>query len=396
MRVVIYTGKGGVGKTSLAAATGLAAASRGHKLLVISTDAAHSLGDSLETALGPDPTPVVPNLWGLEVDVLTELQRNWTAVHEYLVALLASQGVEEITAQEVVILPGMELIAALLLLDDASLTDRYDTVILDTAPTADTLRLLSFPDAVEWYFAHFFRFQRGLTKIVRSTVGKAMKTPLPSDRFFDALESLHLRFRRVRGLLVDPQRTSVRLVVNPERMVIAETQRAYTYLSLFGLAVEMVVINRVFPPEAADGYFAGIREEQKVNLARLTELFGDLPSLEVPRYPNEVIGREALVRMAADVFGEADPVRRWPTTAPVRFFSRDGRPTIEMRLPHTGPQDVEVSRRGDLLYLRVGPYRRSLVLPFAYATSEVERAYFNRGLFTVEFRARTHAAKSRK
>ncbi len=395
MRTIIYTGKGGVGKTSLAAATGLAAARRGHRTLVISTDAAHSLGDSFEQPLTADPTLVAPNLWALEVDVLTELQRNWSAVHEYLVTLLASQGVEEITAQEVVILPGMELIAALLLLEDATLAGRYDAVVLDTAPTADTLRLLSFPDAVEWYFAHFFRLQRGLTKVVRSTVGRAMRTPLPSDSFFDSLQSLHDRFRRVRALLSDPRQTSVRLVLNPERMVIAESQRAYTYLSLFGLAVELVIVNRVFPPEAAHGYFAQIRTEQRENLGRLRELFGEVPQLEVPRYPTEVIGAEALERLARDVFGNEDPTRRWSTVAPIRFFSRDGQPVIELHLPHVEAKDVEVTRRGDLLYVRIGAYRRSIVLPFAYAATEVERAYFNRETFFIEFRAHPHGKKSR-
>jgi arsenite-transporting ATPase len=394
MRAVIYTGKGGVGKTSLAAATALAAAERGHRALVLSTDAAHSLGDALGQALGPAAARLAPNLWALEVDVLTELRRNWAAVHQYLTALLVSQGVGEITAQEVVILPGMELIAALLLLDEATQTSRYDAVILDTAPTADTLRLLSFPDAVEWYFTHLFRLHRGVTRVVRTTVGRAMRTPLPSEDFFDALESLHERFRRIRTLLTDPGQTSVRLVVNPERMVIAETQRAYTYLSLFGLSVDLLVVNRVFPAEAARGYFAPLDAEQRRNLATLEELFGDLPRREVPRYPREVIGRDALRRLAKDVFGRDDPIRAGPSRpAPVRFLAQDGHPRIELRLPYVSAEDVEVARRGDLLYVRVGAQRRSIALPYAYAEATVERAYFNGETFTVDFRTTAHAAK---
>lgn len=331
---------------------------------------------------------VRPKVWGLEIEVLTEVERNWTAVKEYLLRLLASQGVEEITAQEVIILPGMELIAALLRLDDLHRRGEFDTVVLDTAPTADTLRMLSFPNAVEWYFERFFHLQRRLAKVVRTTVGRAMRTPIPNEGFFATLEELHERFQRVRELLTDPAHATVRLVVNPERMVIAETQRAYTYLCLFGLNVELLVVNRVFPPDATGGYFAATRLEQERNLATLRELFGDLPRLSVPRYPTEVLGLPALDRLGRDVFGEADPAGRWPSEPPVRFRTRAGALVLELALPLADPKDVELSQRGDTLYLRVGAYRRTLTLPIAYAAGHVERAYFDRGTFVVKFAPR--------
>jgi arsenite-transporting ATPase len=396
VRVIIYTGKGGVGKTSLAAATALKAAESGHRALVISTDNAHSLGDSLGVPLGADPLEVRPRVYGLEIDVLTELERHWKAVREYLLALLASQGVEEITAEEVVVLPGMELIAALLRLEELERSGLYDLVVLDTAPTADTIRLLSFPNAVEWYFEHVFRMQRRLAKVVRATVGAAMKTPIPTDSFFETLKELHDRFQRVRVMLTDPERTTVRLVVNPERMVIAETQRAYTYLCLFGMSVELLVVNRVFPAEATDGYFAGMAAEQAQNLERLTELFGDMPRLPVPRYPTEVIGMAALDRLAGDVFGSNDPARRWPGEAPIRFRSRQGMPSIELTLNAPDPKDVELVQRGDTLYLRVGPYRRSIVLPVAYAAAQVDRAFFDEGVFVIRFKKRPAANGGRR
>jgi arsenite-transporting ATPase len=395
VRVVIYTGKGGVGKTSVAAATAIGAAERGHRTLVMSTDNAHSLGDSLAVELGPDPVQVRPNLFGLEVDVLTELSRHWGEVHDYLLTLLASQGVEEVTAQEVVVLPGMELITALLLLDGIEAEGRFDTVVLDTAPTADTLRLLSFPNAMEWYFDHIFQLQRRFAKVVRTTVGRAMKTPLPSDRFFATIETLHERFRRVKTLLNDPKRSTVRLVVNPEKMVIAETQRAYTYLCLFGLAVELLIVNRVFPAAALDGYFARIGAEQESNLASLTELFGEVPQLRVPRYPTEVVGVPALERLGRDLFGSEDPVRRWATRPPVRFLSREGRPTIELELPFADLAQVDLARKGDTLFLTVGAYRRSILLPYAYAAAEVEKAYLAGGVFTIRFQGRLHGQKLR-
>lgn len=386
MRVIVYTGKGGVGKTSLAAATALGAAARGHRTLVVSTDSAHSLGDSLGVALGPDPTEVAPGVSALEIDVLTELERNWKAVHDYLLRLLASQGVEEITAQEVVILPGMELIAALLRLDAVDREGRYDVAILDTAPTAETLRLLSFPDAIEWYFNRVLRMHRRVARVVRTTVGRAMKTPIPTEGFFDTLEELHERFRRVRTLLTDPKRSTVRLVVNPERMVIAETQRAYTYLCLFGLTVEMLVVNRVMPKEATSGYFAPWRSEQETNLGTLEELFGALPQLPVPRYPREVIGSESLERLGRDVFGEKDPAGIWPTSPPVRFRMRGRAPTIELTLPLAEPGSVQLSQRGDTLYLTVGAFRRSIALPVAYTRGSVDRAFFEKGNLIIRFR----------
>ena len=392
MRVIIYTGKGGVGKTSLAAATALRAATAGHRALVISTDNAHSLGDSVGVPLGPDPRAIRPGVFGLEIDVLTEVERHWKAVQEYLLALLASQGVEEITAQEVVVLPGMELIAALLRLDELGASRAFVAVILDTAPTADTLRMLSFRNAVEWYFDHVFRLQRRLTRVVRTTVGRAMKTPLPTESFFDTLGELHERFQRVRTLLTDPAQTTVRLVVNPERMVIAETQRAYTYLCLFGLTVELLVVNRVFPSAATDGYFAATRGEQQQNLETLRELFGELPRLTVPRYPTEVIGLPALDRLGEDVFGRTDPIHRWPSEAPIRFRSREGAPVIELALRHPATEDVELVQRGDTLFLRVGAYRRSIALPIAYAATRIDRAYFDRGTFIIQFRPRRAAA----
>ncbi|HKS59324.1 MAG TPA: TRC40/GET3/ArsA family transport-energizing ATPase [Thermoplasmata archaeon] len=387
MRVVLYTGKGGVGKTSVAAATALGAAARGHETLVISTDSAHSLGDALGMSLGSRPTPVVEHLHALEVDVLTEVAQNWSEVHGYLLALLAHQGVQEITAQEVVILPGMELITALLRLGGIEQEGRFDTVILDTAPTADTLRLLSFPTAVEWYFQRIFPFQRQLTRVVRSTVGRAMKTPLPSDRFFASLASLHERFQRVRALLTDSRRTTVRLVVNPERMVIAETQRAHTYLALFGLTVELLVVNRILPVAATADYFAATRAEQEQNLLTLTERFGELPQLPVPRYPTEVIGLEPLRRLGQDLFGRHDPVRLWPTRPPMRFREVAGHPLLELSLPHTEGSQVDLAQRGDTLFVTVGAYRRSIVLPYAYARRRVERAYVEEGKFLIRFGA---------
>lgn len=395
MRTIIYTGKGGVGKTSLSAATGLASAALGHKTLIMSTDSAHSLGDSLDIRLGPDPVQVRPNLFGQEVDVLTEMERHWKVIQEYLASLLASQGVPDITAKEVVVLPGMELIAALLLFEQYSREKRYDVVIMDTAPTADTLRLLSFPDAMQWYFDHFLKLQRRVTKLVRPTVGRVMKTPMPSDNFFNTLEELYDRFRRVRALLTDPKATSVRLVLNPERMVITETQRAFTYLCLFGFPIEMLVVNRVLPAGDHGDFLRATQNEQAVHMATIREVFGDIPMRTVPRYSQEVVGQERLGRLATDVFGADDPTRIFATTHPVTFGQKGKRMTIRMLMPFTDPSGLDVSVRGDSLYVRVGGFKRTLLLPFAYVGIPVSRATLEDGALTVEFAAKPEAPRGR-
>jgi arsenite-transporting ATPase len=386
VRTIIYTGKGGVGKTSLAAATGLASATRGHRTLVMSTDSAHSLGDSYGQPLGPDPVEIRPHLWGLEVDVLTEMERHWKVVYGYLVELLTSQGVGEITAKEVVVLPGMDLITALLLLESYERHQLYDVVVMDTAPTADTLRLLSFPDALEWYFTHILRVQRRLAKVARPTVGRMMKTPLPSDGFFTSLEDLYARFRRVREILTDPKRASVRLVLNPERMVISETQRAFTYLCLFGFPVEMLIVNRVLPSGVGQtDYYRRALEEQSRNLESIREAFGEVLRREVPRYPEEVVGVDRLERLAQDVFGTEDATRIFAVSHPVRFLSRGGRKLIRIELPFASQERIEVQMRRDTLYVRVGWYKRVLLLPYSYVGTRVSRASYQEGALQIEF-----------
>ncbi len=385
MRTIIYTGKGGVGKTSLAAATAIASAAHGHRTLVLSTDSAHSLGDSLQVSLGHDPTKIGENLWGQEIDVLLEMERHWGEITRYLATLLQSQGVEEITAKEVVVIPGMELIAALLMLESYDREGKWDVAIVDTAPTADTLRLLSFPDAVQWYFDRFFKLEKRMMKVARPTVGKLMRTPLPSDQFFVSLEDLYLRFRRVREMLSDPDRTSVRLVLNPERMVISETQRAYTYLCLFGLPIEMLVVNRVFSEGLEGKFFEQTLEEQKGNLELIEEYFGGVPMRRSPRYPHEVLGFDRLRRLGEDVFQKDDPTRIYSRSRPVRFFSRHGKKYVQFELPFAGKEALEVYTRRDTLFVKVGWYKRTLLLPYAYAGAKVGEAHFQDGLLSVEF-----------
>ncbi len=385
MRTIIYTGKGGVGKTSLAAATAMASAAKGHRTLVMSTDSAHSLGDSLQVPLSHDPVKVADGLWGQEIDVLVEMERHWSEISGYLETLLKSQGVEDITAKEVVVIPGMELITALLLLERYEREGKWDVAVVDTAPTADTLRLLSFPDAVQWYFDRFFKLEKRMMKVARPTVGRLMHTPLPSDRFFESLQELYLRFRRVREMLSDPDRCSVRLVLNPERMVITETQRAYTYLCLFGLPIEMLIVNRVFAEQEDGKFLQKVLEEQKANLGLVEEYFGGVPMRRSPRYPHEVLGLDRLRQLAKDVFGSEDPAKIFSRSRPVRFFSKGGKKYVQIELPFAGKETLEVFSRADTLFVKVGWYKRTLLLPYAYVGSRVGTANFSSGSLLIEF-----------
>jgi arsenite-transporting ATPase len=384
VRTIIYTGKGGVGKTSLSSSTALASAERGHKTLVMSTDSAHSLGDSLEATLGPDPIRISENLDAQEVDILTEMERNWKDIYTYFTTFLTSQGVEEITAKEFVVLPGMDMIAALLLLESYQ-KGGYDVVVMDTAPTADTLRLLSFPDALRWYFDHFFRLQKRMTKVARPTVGKMMKTPLPSDDFFDAIERLYNRAQHVKDLLTDGKQTTVRLVMNPTRMVISETQRAYTYLCLFGVPIELIVVNKVYPPASGKGYFEKGLEEQEKNMATIKDTFGDMPILSSPRYPYEILGREKLLQLAKDVFDDKDPTDIRAATQPIRFYQRGKMKFLSIELPFAESEKIEVLLRGDTLYIRVGWHKRTILLPLSYAGCKLGEAKYANGKLTVQF-----------
>jgi arsenite-transporting ATPase len=386
MRTIIYTGKGGVGKTSLSAATALASARAGHRTLVMSTDSAHSLGDSLAVKLGSDPTPVTTNLEGQEVDVLTEMERHWKEVYSYLTDLLQSQGMTEITAKEIVILPGMDLIAALLLLENYEREHRYDVVVMDTAPTADTLRLLSMPDVLRWYFDRFFSMQRRIVKLARPTVGRVMKTPLPKDSFFKAIETLYDRAQHVRSMLSDGKQTTVRLVVNPQKMVISETQRAYTYLCLFDIPIELLVVNNVLPGTEEGGFLKEARTEEKRNLEQIRETFGEVPLLYSPRYPHEVLGIDRLLTLASDVFHQDDPSKIYASLRPVRFFTRGGVKKISIELPFVENEKLEVVARGDTLYVRVGWHRRTILLPYAYIGSELGEAKYAGTRLTIDFK----------
>jgi len=383
--VIIYTGKGGVGKTSVAAATALRAAELGHRTIAISTDQAHSLADSLEIALTGQPKNIAPNLDALEVDVLYEMEHRWKEIDKYLADFLSSQGIEGVTAKEMAVWPGMELLSALFYIWEYGQTKQYDVVILDTAPTGETLRLLSFPDISDWYFDKMYRVLKNTIKLARATVGRVMSAPLPSDDLFNDIDEIRQRLKMVKNILDDPKITSVRLVVNPERMVINETKRAFTYLSLYNLTVEALIINRLLPEEDTGGYFKEKLEEQKFYMKVIEESFSPLKMLKATQFNTELVGRASLEKLADMLFGDTDPTIVYSTEKAMAIYEDDGVDTLSIKLPFSQKEQVELYKTNDTLIVQVGWYKRSVTLPYTLGKKEATKAEFKDGRLLIRF-----------
>jgi len=393
MRVIIYTGKGGVGKTSVAAATALKAASMGYKTVIISTDAAHSLSDSLEYQLSGVISPISKNLDGIEVDIQYELEHRWKEIQAYLSDFLASQGMDEVTAKEMAVFPGMELMSALFYIEEFHKSKKYDLVVMDTAPTADTLRLLAFPDTASWYFDRLFHMLRNVIKVARATVGKLMSTPLPTEEFLTDVENLKERLAYVQDLLTDPEITSVRLVVNPERMVISETQRAYTYLCLYGYTVESIIINRVIPEELRDTYFKSKLEEQRRYLGQIEEVFSPLKTIKVRLMPREVLGMKALVRLGEELFGNGDPTEIYSMESPMKMYDEENASVLAIKLPFPMEQKLELYTRKDDLTVQLGAFKKSIILPHSMTNKKILGADMEGGWLKIRFEGESHGKR---
>ncbi|MCL6581430.1 MAG: ArsA family ATPase, partial [Firmicutes bacterium] len=367
MRVIVYTGKGGVGKTSVAAATGLLAARRGYRTIVVSTDAAHSLGDSYQTKLGPEPVPLEANLWAQEIDALHEMERNWGKIQDYLGRLLSLQNLDRITIEELTVFPGTEELFSLLEIARHVRAGRYDVIVVDCAPTGETLRLLSYPDILRWWMDRVFPVQRRAMKVLRPVAQPLVSMPLPGDDVFEATEALFNEVDLVHRILADTSMSSVRLVLNPESMVISEARRSFTYLNLFGFRTDAVVVNRVVPDEVTDEYFAVWKAAQERHLETIEECFGPLPILKAPLYDREVLGVAMLEKLGRDLFGDRDPTEvffdRWPQTV----TREDGLATLTVLLPFVGKGDIHVTRVGSELVVHVGDRRRAILLPRSLA-----------------------------
>ena len=389
MRIVLFTGKGGVGKTTVAAATAVRAARSGQRTLVTSTDPAHSLADSFDLPLGDDTAQIADNLWAEQIDAQARLEANYRDIQEHVISLLSWMGVDSVEAEELSVIPGLDEIFSLTDMRRHADSGKFDVLIVDCAPTAETLRLLSLPEVMNWYIERIFPIHRGVTKTIRPVLTRMTSMPIPDERIFAAVERLHRNLEAVRRMLTDEKQSSVRLVVNPERMVIAEARRTYTYLSLFGYRVDAVVVNRIIPAEVSDPYFGKWKDIHTEHIHEIEESFHPVPILRARLFEQEMVGMDLLERMGEEVYGDREAARVLHRDQPIKVRKRGPWYVLVIRLPFTDRGDIDVHRKADELYVRVGSYKRSLILPHALQRLEVKQARFSDEGLEVRFAERS-------
>lgn len=396
MRILLYTGKGGVGKTSVAAASALASAAHGHRTLVVSTDAAHSLSDSLDITLGPEPKEIRERVWAQEIDVYYQIDKYYGVIQDYLSRVLAWRGLDDVMAREMTAFPGMDELASLLEIVYHFQSGKYETIIIDAAPTGETLKFLSFPDVASWWLEKLFPLQRKAVQLLGPVVQPILNIPLPSDQVFDAVKEGIGRLGEMHAILSNPAVSTIRLVVNPEKMVIKEAQRTYTYLGLYGYTADLVIANRVLPEDATAGYFAGWKGMQAKYLQLIEESFAPLPIRHVPYFNEEVVGFAMLERMAQSLFGSEDPAATFYAGPAQRIEKGNGSYIFRVPLPLLSKDRLDLTRIGDELVVRVGNQRRNFILPHVLATLDIDQARLENGELRVVFNARPADAASKR
>ncbi len=369
IRVVLFAGKGGVGKTSIAGATGINCAGLGYKTLVMSLDAAHSLSDIFDLNRGlmdknrGEPIEVDKNLWIQEIDIQEEIQRNWKDVYQYIATLFNISGIDEVLAEELAIMPGMEEVSSLLYINRYVNERMFEVVILDCAPTGESLRFISIPTTLEWYMKKVFKVERLFTKYARPVVERFYSVPLPDDAYFESIRYLFERLQGVEGLLTNPRTTSVRLVTNPEKIVIKETQRAFMYFCLYGLCVDAIIINRILPVGISDAHFDHWRETQSRYVDLVEKYFSPVPVFKVELFGNEIVGGDDLAQLSKVLYDKLDPTTRFSTENPYKFKKKNGQYVVNVKLPFITKEDVEVSKSDSELIVRIGGFKRHILLP---------------------------------
>ena len=385
MRIVLFTGKGGVGKSTVAAGTAALAAAAGHRTLVLSTDAAHSLGDAFGQVVGSEPTLVAERLYVQQVDAQLRFEQSWAEVQGYLLSVLDVAGVDPVAAEELTVIPGAEEVLALLELRLHALGDEWDVIVVDCAPTAETLRLLALPEALGWYMQRVFPTQQRVMRTLRPVLSRAAGVPMPGGRVFEAVERLHAELGEVHALLAGPE-ASVRIVLTPEQVVLAEARRSHTSLSLFGYRVDGVVANRVFPADGADDWRTRWVQAQDAVLADVEESFAGLPIWRSEYRAVEPVGVEALAALAADLYAGADPLAAPTGPGPFRVTRSSEGAVLHLALPGARRSDVDLARHHDELVVTVGSYRRLLTLPTGLTRLSLVGARVEDGELRVRFR----------
>ena len=391
MRIIFFAGKGGVGKTSVAAATGIKTAELNKKTVILSLDVAHSLADIFDLERGlldqnkGNPVKVRKNLWIQELDIQEEIERNWGDIHAYISTLLRTSGLDEILAEELAILPGMEEVSLLLYINRYARTGGFDVIILDCAPTGESLRFISIPTTLDWYIKKIFKIERTVAKYIRPVAKRVTDIPLPGDDYFEAIEYLFQRLRGVDELLVDPEVTTVRLVTNPEKIVLKETQRAFMYFSLYRMNIDAIIMNRVLPEDVNDSYFKDWKKIQRQYMETAKGYFSPIPIFPVDLFKGEILGLESLKTLAENIYQDKNPLDRFFEGRPYCMSKEDGAYKITLMLPFIMKKDVDLNRVSDELIIRVGSYRKHLVLPRHVSGLKTVKAKLEGKLLTINF-----------
>lgn len=394
MRILLFSGKGGVGKTSIAAATGVRLAQLGHRTLVMSVDPAHSLGDAFDLEGGlfhgdtSDPKPLAPNLSIQEVNIQREIKRHWNEIAGYITSVLRTTGLGDVEAEEMAIFPGMEELSAMMYVNQYRRENRFDVIILDCAPTAESLRFVSLPTTLDWYIKHVFNLQRNVMKAVRPFVNKLGPIEAPPDSYFANIAGLFAKIQGIDTVLEDPAITSVRLVTNAEKMVLRETQRAFVYFSLHGLTVDGVIVNRLLPAEIHDAFFQQWRESQSRVLAEIEAYFAPVPVSQVPLFNREVLGYDGLRTLADGLYpGDTDPSAIRFHERPYSFARAADHYEVRLHMPFVQKGEIGLFKKRDELVVEIGTLRRHVGLPTTMAAMIPSKARMEDNVLVVEMRS---------
>ncbi len=393
MRILLFSGKGGVGKTSLAAATGVKLAQLNYRTLVLSIDPAHSLADAfnLDTELfhvqTSEPLAINDRLSVQELNIQKEIKRHWQEISSYVSAVLRTTGISGVEAEELAILPGMEELSAMMYINQYRREQRYDVIVLDAAPTAESMRFISMPTTLDWYMKHIFPFQRNFLKAVRPIANRVAPFELPPDSYFGNVRDLFDKLEGVGEMMEDPRITSVRLVTNAEKMVVRETQRAFVYFSLHGLTVDAVLVNRLLPAEVSDAWFKEWHTSQDAMVHEIEEYFAPVPVKKVPLFAHEILGKQRLEDLARVLYAEGeDPSAVTRTEKPYTFGKQNGLYEIRVLLPFATKGEIELFKKGDELVVQIGSFRRHIGLPRSMTALSPSRARLESKVLTVEMK----------
>jgi arsenite/tail-anchored protein-transporting ATPase len=388
LRIIFFAGKGGVGKTSVAAATGIKAAQMGHKTVVMSLDVAHSLADIFDLDSGlldqnkGQPIEVHDKLWIQELDIQEEIQRYWGDIYKYISGLLNRTGIDEVLAEELAVFPGMEEVSLLLYINKYVRENEYDVILLDCAPTGESLRFISIPTTLDWYMKKIFKWERTVAKYVRPVAKRLTDIPLPGDDYFQAIQDLFEKLKGVDQVLVDPEITTVRLVTNPEKVVLKETQRAFMYFCLYKMNIDAIVMNRILPDTVTDSYFSDWLKGQQRNFEQAAEFFNPVPIFPVNLFSGEIVGFDHLRELADQIYADRNPLERFYTEEPYQLIKENNNYHLKLKLPFISKKDVELSKLYEELVIRIGGFKRHILLPRQVASlnsvsAKMEGEYLN-------------------